>query len=533
MNRKELEALLPKGYKLVSPETGNRATPLTVTCDKGHVWERARIGNIEKNGTRCPKCNQAHRYRLTIEEVRFRVGENGWELLTEEYRSAHQKLHIRCKACGNERYAQLTNIYNRCQQCRKLERQKDAMAALDQILSDKNYELLDREHIEKLTQSRLSVSSLELKCSEGHVWKNQFKNVVYRDQNCGTCENTKPLTIEEIRGRLDEDYELITETYINNRQKLVMKHLDHFYETTWQNYQRGHRCTICFSTRSAAEGEISKILQELGFKPIENTRELLSSRREIDLYIPEKKLAIEYCGLFYHNEDSKERDYHARKYLDLKNMGIQLITIFEDEWLRKKEIVKSILASKLGKFKQIVQARKCEVRDVNKEEFRSFFKENHIQGAPATTTSNCYGLYFDGALMQAMSFGKGHRQNSGNDLVIDRVCTRMGYQVIGGANRLLKVVKERAILAGATQLRSFSDRRYSNGAVYEKLEFRHEKVWPPDYSYVKGAKRQSKQSLKLTKQEKSENKTEAQLRREQGWVRIWDCGKDVWVKELI
>jgi len=53
----------------------------------------------------------------------------------------------------------------------------------------------------------------------------------------------------------------------------------------------------------------------------------------------------------------------------------------------------------------------------------------------------------------------------------------------------------------------------------------------PDYSYCRRTRRYSKQSLKLSKEEASHGVTEAAIRKSQGYVRIWDCGKKRWKLE--
>ena len=67
---------------------------------------------------------------------------------------------------------------------------------------------------------------------------------------------------------------------------------------------------------------------------------------ELDIYIPSKRIAVEYNGLAWHSEKFKgngTKTYHLMKTNLCKENGIKLIHFFEDEWLEKKEIVKSVL----------------------------------------------------------------------------------------------------------------------------------------------------------------------------------------------
>jgi hypothetical protein len=69
-----------------------------------------------------------------------------------------------------------------------------------------------------------------------------------------------------------------------------------------------------------------------------------------DIHIPSKNLSIEINGLYWHSELFKDKNYHLNKTLKCKEIGIDLIHIWEDDWKNKKEIIKSILLNKLGKI---------------------------------------------------------------------------------------------------------------------------------------------------------------------------------------
>ncbi|MFW6130771.1 MAG: hypothetical protein ACOC56_06250, partial [Atribacterota bacterium] len=53
---------------------------------------------------------------------------------------------------------------------------------------------------------------------------------------------------------------------------------------------------------------------------------------ELDIYLPDFNIAIEYNGLYWHSElNGKDRNYHLNKTNICENENIQLIHIFEDE----------------------------------------------------------------------------------------------------------------------------------------------------------------------------------------------------------
>lgn len=97
------------------------------------------------------------------------------------------------------------------------------------------------------------------------------------------------------------------------------------------------------------------------------------------MYIPEKKLAIEFDGLYWHcDEVLSRRHYHLMKTESCEKQGIQLVHIFENEWMHSREIVKSCLKDLLGVHDKTVYARKCEVREVDSKTCVQFQDSNHL-----------------------------------------------------------------------------------------------------------------------------------------------------------
>lgn len=280
------------------------------------------------------------------------------------------------------------------------------------------------------------------------------------------------------------------------------------------------------------QNEIKKWLNSLGFS-FEKNNEILDGK-ELDLYNEDLKLAIEYCGLYWHNENSPQprlREYHHQKYINCINKGIRLVLIFEDEWKNKREICESKIKSILGLHKK-VYARKCEIKEIGKKEFNKFISENHIQG-----TNNLglvfYALFSQKEIVGAISLGRHHRNK--NNIILDRLCFKKNINVVGGSTRLFKACREWAKNNKYKTISSWSDNRWSLGTVYETMGFKLEEDLGPDYCYVERnnpKKRISKQSQSKKRTNCPEGKTEYEWCLERGLSRIWDCGKKRWVFEL-
>ncbi len=250
---------------------------------------------------------------------------------------------------------------------------------------------------------------------------------------------------------------------------------------------------------------------------------------ELDIYIPNLKLAIEFCGLYWHSDVKKDKRYHLNKLKLCNEKGIRLITIFEDEWYERKEQVKGFLLSVIGKNLNKIDARKTELRLVSKEEAKNFLKGNHIQGSSKCEIN--YGLYFDNKLVGLISGGKHHRQGHNAELILNRMAFESNVTVRGGASKLLKSLITHAVSNRYSKIVSWSDNRWSEGNVYQKIGFTLEEELLPDYSYVKGLKRYSKQTLQKRHFIKmgAIGNTEKEMSQNLGFHRIYDCGKKRWI----
>jgi hypothetical protein len=162
-----------------------------------------------------------------------------------------------------------------------------------------------------------------------------------------------------------------------------------------------------------------------------------------------------------------------------------------------------------------------------------FMDKYHLQGS---TSHSIVGFkLIDPETSESLAMitgGRHHRGTNENVLVLDRLCFAEDVHIVGGSARLLKSLIEWAKSHHYATIISWSDNRWSDGQIYEHLGFLLEGELPPDYFYVKNYRRHSKQSLRKTKEEKAGNKTEHELRLEQGYLRIYDCGKKRWKMDL-
>jgi hypothetical protein len=302
------------------------------------------------------------------------------------------------------------------------------------------------------------------------------------------------------------------------------------------------RTRSCGCIKSFAEGEIAGALQSAipGIVVVRNDRTQLAGKMELDLWLPEYGVGIEYNGLWCHGEawtGLEGRQKHLKKLMACREGGIRLVTIFEDEWTLKRGVVVGYLISVLGRVEHSIGARKLLVsRD---GPIRQFVQEFHLQGAGGGGEE--YGLVdASGSIQAAAIFARPNASRNAPKhegvWELSRLCVRPGVSVPGGASRLITAWQKRH--PEAVRLVSYSDNRWSEGNLYLQTGFRLEKENPPSYWYfekdtIKRFHRfKWRKSIALKTFGGIEGDTEWSIMSRNGWDRIWDCGTRTWILEL-
>ena len=291
-------------------------------------------------------------------------------------------------------------------------------------------------------------------------------------------------------------------------------------KTTMLNYFHKHQIPITKHGFSQAEKEIITFLKEHYTGTIlENDRQIIKPL-ELDIVLPDLKIAIEYCGLYWHSHIYKDKNYHLNKLNECNAAGYRLITIFEDEWVHQKDIYKGKLLNILHLQKTTrVFARKTSVVTVSNKDKKAFFNAYHIQGTGGGSVT--YGLTHEGTLTSVMTF-KYHKNSDSYEL--SRFAS--SGNVVGGFSKLVKHFRKEY---PDKEIFSFADRRWSEGEVYLNNGFIIDKFNPPDYKYVVGDIRKHKYNFRHNKLEAKlidydPLLTEWENTENHGLYRIYDCG---------
>ena len=289
-----------------------------------------------------------------------------------------------------------------------------------------------------------------------------------------------------VRYMESNDLELLLteEEYIDgNYLKYRCKKCGNTYELDYHgnilHYLTHVFCKHCHAPLHKAENEVFEFIRSVlpeGEEIVLHSRKIIQNM-EIDAYIPSRKLAIEFDGVYWHSSNIMDvgPNYHLNKTLKCAEKGIRLIHIFENEWANKREIVQSIIRNKLGMVKDRIYARDCIAVKLSNQEYHNFIVVNHLQGS--SPTAFMIGLKHKGDLVACLGIDMSRFKPGEIELV--RFCTKLNTAIIGGMSKLLSYTN-------FTKLISYLDLRYFDGSGYEKCGFKFVSKSSPGYLYIKG-----------------------------------------------
>lgn len=297
-----------------------------------------------------------------------------------------------------------------------------------------------------------------------------------------------------------------------------------------------HKCYANIS-QSSPELEIKDTINTMyNGRCIENSRSIIPPL-ELDLYYPEKNIAIEFNGNYWHDENHKPKDYHFNKFKLCKDKNIRLVSIYESDWFNKRDSIISLLKNIFIESK-VIYARNCTISKLDYKIKSAFINEYHFYGDSNQGTIS-YGLYYNDELVSVMSFGKLRGQNklhnNKDHYELVRFVTKDNMRIIGGASKLFKkFISEYQ----PVYIICYSDNDFFTGETYNKLGFKLKSLGESiDYQWVKGTKALSRYGCMtnklLEKYPKYRNinitgSVEDYVMHDLGYSKLYRCGNSIW-----
>lgn len=125
--------------------------------------------------------------------------------------------------------------------------------------------------------------------------------------------------------------------------------------------------------------------------------------QELDIYLPDVNLAIEFNGVYWHStKANKHKYYHQNKFKACLAKGIRLIHIYEDEWNdnRKREIIKNIIKRAIGLDTK--NAENIKIDEIIEEQYIDFCNKYNLEGYKEADIK--LGLFVNNELIQVLAF---------------------------------------------------------------------------------------------------------------------------------
>lgn len=460
--------------------------------------EFSQYSGILRRGTGCPQCGHEARGRGKteragdfIERVREVHGDT-YDYTKTVHKTMHDTITVTCRKHGDFTLKALKHLYSK-QGCGLCEAEI------------KKTRIVEYRHLSASAKISNTAKTFFERCSEAHG---------------GT-------------------YTYPEQDYLGAKTNITAECSQHgpFLASAWKHLQGTNGCPSCAVRSSRAEDEVAEFLTSLGVVVERRDRKVLAPK-EVDIWLPEYGLGVEYHGLYWHT-DNKIGTLHRDKWQLAQDAGVRLIQVFEDEWHDKRAVVESRLRALVGKSERRY-ARKLSVKQIAWGEARAFLSATHLQGS-GTPGRVRLGL-FDGAQLVAVATFGASRSGAMTGARDDGVWEVMRYAslgtVVGGFGRLLAEFERAAMPQG---LISYCDLRFGDGRLYKATGFSLESVSPPDYWWVPAGRvervpRYQTQTHKLATHPElgahyAHGKTERQVCADAGWERISGVGNQRWRKQ--
>ena len=360
---------------------------------------------------------------------------------------------------------------------------------------------------------------------------NSFWGKRHSEETKNRISMTKKLGNVEVLNRImsrNEEFEILTplEEYFSRQRQYLdfkCKKCDFVSKKTLQAFERGSLCPKCYPvSRSKAEIEIFDYVKSLGFDSVVSNDRNVIKPKEIDISLPSHNFGIEFNGLYWHSEviDNVSKNDLLFKSEECLKTGVKLMHIFSDEWDFKKDICKSMIKNRLGLCDK-VWARKCQVVELSKEDFKDFMNNSHISGS--VNSSKRLGLKYENELVCAIGFRKPRQNKWKGYWEISRFASKKDLTVVGGLSKLIKhFLKNQS----NKKIMTYADRRFGEGLGYEKVGFKKLGHTGIDYWYSDGIQRFDRFIVKT-----DNHMTEKEKAQEMKLYKVWGCGSNIWIYE--
>lgn len=546
--KQKLRGTWGKKYEFLDQTYTDYNEPMKLVCDKhGEFISSA----SEALAFGCPNCKNVGLGRgnsnrvdpnVILKSLQLKYPKFTFPYFDKEYVFSQSRVTVSCHKHG-EWQTNTALLQHRsgptCKHCANESNGKNKRSSTPEFIKKakvKHGDRFDYSKVDYITSSQ----NVEIICRE-HGSFFSLPNNHLRGTTCPKCKYEIQAQAAQIpfeifleRAKLvHTEYEYSDEGYIGTDGKVKIKCPDHgWFKQIGFVHLGGARCKKCAGRGSRGQEAVLNFISGLGFKTIADYR-YGASKQEVDVYLPELKIAFEYNGVYWHSSKYRSNDFHLSKSKGCAAAGIKLIHIFSDEWENRPEVVKQLIRMRLGKADEKIAARKCIISQVPNDVAQLFYNKHHIQGWYGEGEN--FALTLKGEIVAMMTFTLKLPESDKNQRRLKWELARFASatRVIGGASKILAHARKHL---NFTELVSYSDNRLFEGGMYEALGFKLKTKIRPTYTYMKPSEgiRLHKSNFRHSKLARKfgENYdpklTEKQNCENNGYYQVYDCGLTKW-----
>jgi len=304
-----------------------------------------------------------------------------------------------------------------------------------------------------------------------------------RDEVKPILQKSKLEGVNDYALKILQSKELMEDLHINQKKSslTISKELNVYYGTVKDWIEKHGIVYQFYPHESQYERLVQSWLSDLKVEFIQNDR-IEIYPKELDIWIPTKRTAIEINGYFWHGAKNKvelldARKRHQEKTIQCRKKDISLIHFSDIDLKKHQDQIKQFLKFKLTEQPKI-GARECELRTLSITEAKEFCDEYHLQGYTGANLK--FGLFLKDELVSIMTFSKSRFNQDVWEIV--RACSK--YNVVGGVSKFLAYFKTNHMNSGDRLLTYVNLNNGFSGVSYEKAGMVFEKMTDPGYIWI-------------------------------------------------
>lgn len=201
--------------------------------------------------------------KLSYESVKNFIRGQGYVLLSDEYKDNKTKIRLRCPEghVFEVRFDNFKGNSSRCPICKGMKSSQRQKYSINYVK-----ECFKERNYELLSEIYINNrQKLRVKCTEGHIFDMPFGEFL-AGHGCSECYGNKRHDYEYVKSYVEgRGYEMLSYNYVNSKTKIKLQCCKgHIFDMRFNNFQNEQGCPVCWyqTCSSKAEKEIFHFIDE-------------------------------------------------------------------------------------------------------------------------------------------------------------------------------------------------------------------------------------------------------------------------------